>query len=194
MIIVDIQKVRVRFDLWPLQSQYIDLKVKVIMVLYRAVVSYCRYLYWQHTGNNTDFTPTWVGSWPRYPAVWGFWHAETPGSPPPRTQAPVSCKLMVHWVLHHRRWSPGRQQSQRSVFYFSNYFLTTEHKSSEPQKRAKEVMQDLCLKKKVCATSHDWFNTERVKKNPAAKHTCSFITLYNEIFSTAATWNRTCIK
>lgn len=59
--------------------------------------------------------PTLVGSWPHYPAVWGFWHVWTPGSPPPRIQAPASCKLMVHWGLRHRRWSPGRQMKQHET-------------------------------------------------------------------------------
>lgn len=69
--------------------------------------------------------PTLVGFWLHYPTVWGSWHVWTPGSPPPRIQAPASCKLMVHSALRHRRWSPWHQVRQRlgSCSKYIKYYL-----------------------------------------------------------------------
>lgn len=118
-----------------------------LLLLYYYMNMYC----W-----NTVFH-TLVGSGPHYPAVWGFWHVGTPGCPPPRTQAPASCKLMVHWALRHRQWSPGHQTKQQrqsklrrvlqvnqehrvflaghlwdeSVFYFSRHILFLQYEEAE---------------------------------------------------------------
>lgn len=86
--------------------------------------------------------------------------------------------LVSWWCIEYCITGDGHLDVTRvsgQYFISAIIFLQLNRKA---QNHRKEVMQDLCLKRK-CATSHDWVNTERIKTNPAAKHTCSFITLYN---------------
>lgn len=90
--------------------------------------------------------------------------------------------LVSWWCIEYCITGDGHLDVSRvsgQYFISAIIFLQLNIKAQNHRKEPKRSCKICAKKKEVCATSHDWFNTERVKKNPAAKHTCSFITLYN---------------
>lgn len=136
-------------------------------------------IYWMISRNNSNqwitrkwlhSSRTWVESVHHYLAVWDFWHVWRPGSPPPRIQALVSCKLMVRWVLHHKRWSPAHWMrrlvrvcnvicivedvcARKTRISWTARTFATLHEAQCIKKKMKErkVVQDLVSKTFSCA-------------------------------------------